>query len=87
MVGFWAIKQHRPSLWVKRFVLITDCSAITWLITSQTLSAKLYRWALRMMEYDVDLLWRPVMNHRLPDALSVLLGLSTGVLRGRCSVG
>ena len=40
MAALWAIKQYRPYLWGKRLVLITDCSAIAWQFTSQTLSAK-----------------------------------------------
>ena len=69
MAVLWAIKQHRPYLWGKRCVLITDCSDITWLFTSQTLSTKLHRWALRLMEYDMNVQWRPGVNHQLPDAL------------------
>ena len=72
MAVLWAIQHHRPYLWGRKFVLITDCSALTWLFKSQALSSKLHRWALRLMEYDMDLQWRPGANHQLPDALSRL---------------
>ena len=56
----------------RKFVLITDSSALLWLFKSQALSSKLHRWALRLMEYDMDLHWRPGANHQLPETLSRL---------------
>ena len=56
----------------KKFVLITTCSALTRLFKSQTVSLKLLRWMLRLMEYDMELRWRPPANHQLPDTLSRL---------------
>ena len=41
-----------------KFILITDCSAITCLFKKQALSSKLHLWALKLMEYDMDLQWR-----------------------------
>ena len=58
--------QHRP------FTLVTDCSAITWLVTSQHLSSTTYRYALRMMEFSMTLRWRKGTEHTVPDALSRL---------------
>ena len=47
---------NSPSyLQVKQFALITDCSALTWLFKSQALPAKYHRWALRLMQYDMEL--------------------------------
>eukprot|EP00903_Cladosiphon_okamuranus_P006352 g6222.t1 len=57
---------HRP------FTLVVDCSAITWLFTSQHLSSTMYRYALRMMEFSMTLRWRKGTEHALPDALSRL---------------
>lgn len=42
----WAVEHFRHYLWGRRFTLVTDCSALTWLFKSQHLSPKLYRWAL-----------------------------------------
>ena len=66
------IQRHRSYLWRMKFVLMTDCMALMWLFKSQALSSKLHRWALRLMEYHMDLQWRPGANHQLPDALSRL---------------
>ena len=57
---------HRP------FTLVIDCSAITWLFTSQHLSSTMYRYALRMMEFSMTLQWRKGTEHTVPDALSRL---------------
>ena len=64
-----AIQHRRPYLWGRKFVLITDFSALMWLFKSQALSSKLHRWALRLMEYDMDLQWRPGADHQLTDPL------------------
>ena len=39
----------------RTFTLVTDCSTITWLFTSQHLSSTMYRYALRMMEFSMTL--------------------------------
>ena len=72
MAVLWAVEHFRYYLWGRRVTLITDCSTRTWLFKSQTLSPKLHRWALRLMEYDMDLQWKAGQNHDLPDALSRL---------------
>ena len=55
----WTIQHYRPYLWGCGFVFITDCSAITCLFKNQDLSSKLHLRALKLMEYDMDLQWRP----------------------------
>lgn len=68
----WAFQHHRPYPWGRKGFLITDCPSLTWLFKSQALSSKLHRWALIQMEYDMNLRWRPGVNHQLPDAVSRL---------------
>lgn len=72
MAVLWAVDHFRPYVWGRRFTLISDCSTLTWLFKSRDLSFKLNRWALRLIEYDMDLQWRPGTRHQLPDALSRL---------------
>ena len=50
--------------------MVTDCSALTWLFQSRDLCPKLHRWALRLIEYDMDLRWREGAKHVLPDVMS-----------------
>ena len=68
----WAVDHFRPYLACRRFKLVTDCSALTWLFRSRELCPKLHRWALRLMEYDMELEWKAGVEHVVPDALSRL---------------
>ena len=42
----------------RRFALVADCSALTWLFRSRNLDPELHRWARSLQEYDIDLRWR-----------------------------
>ena len=48
----WAVLHVRPFSSGRRFTFITDCSAFMWLFRSRDLELKLYRWALRVTEFD-----------------------------------
>ena len=72
MAVLWGVQHFRPYVAGRRFTLVTDCSALTWLFRSRDLRPKLHRWALRLMEYDMDLKWREGTKHVLPDAMSRL---------------
>ena len=75
---FWAVDKFASYLQARPFTLNTDCSALTWLFKSQALSTKYHRWALRLMQYDMDLQWRPGTKHQFADALSRSHGLNRG---------
>ena len=68
----WGVGHYRQFLAGRRFNLITDCSALTWLFRSRNLSPKLHRWALRLAEYDIVLRGRAGTESLMPDALSRL---------------
>ena len=70
MAVLWGVGHYRQFLAGRRFNLITDCSALTWLFRSRNLSPKLHRWALRLAEYDIVLRWRAGTENFMPDALS-----------------
>ena len=74
----WAVDKFASYLQARPFTLITDCSALIWLFKSQALSAKYHQWALRLMQYDIDLQWRPGTKHQFADALSRSHGLDRG---------
>ena len=70
--ALYGVDQSKTYLQHRRFTLVTDCAALTWLFTSQHLSSKMHRWALRLMQFDIDLQWRKGGEHAAPDALSRL---------------
>ena len=72
MAILWAVDHFKPYLAGRPFKLVTDCSALTWLFRSRELCPKLHRWALRLMEYDITMVWKSGVEHVLPDTLSRL---------------
>ena len=65
--------NSRNELGFHSFTLITDCSTLLWLIRSRDLDPKLYRWALRLTEFDMEMNSRAGSPHQVSDALSGLL--------------
>ncbi|CAB1105870.1 unnamed protein product [Ectocarpus sp. CCAP 1310/34] len=51
----YGIEQFCTYMQHRRFTLVTDCAALTRLFTSQNLSSKMCRWALRLMGIDIEL--------------------------------
>ena len=72
MAVLWTIKHFRQNVVGRRFALVTDCSALTWLFRGRNLDPKLRRWALSLQEYDIDLRWRAGSANLVPDCLSRL---------------
>ena len=68
----YGIEQFHTYLQHRRFTLVTDCAALTWLFTSQHLSSKMHRWSMRLMQFDINLKWRTGEDHTAPGALSRL---------------
>lgn len=66
----WAVKLFRPYLYGRRFQLVTDHSALKWLMTSKNLTGRLHRWALQLQEYDFQIEYRPGSTNVVADALS-----------------
>ena len=71
LVVVWAVDKFASCLQGWPFILIMGCSALTLLFKNQALSAKYHRWALRLMQYDMELQWRPGSKDQFADALSL----------------
>ena len=80
-----AVEHFEIYLKHRQFTLITDCSPLLWLYTSQNLS-KMHRWALKLMAYDMVLKWRRGTENVGPDALSRLRRCSSQKLDGEVFV-
>lgn len=62
---FYGIERFRTYLQHRHVTLATDCTALTLFFTRQNLSSKMHPWALRLMQFDVEL----GEDHAAPDAL------------------
>ncbi|KAE8977451.1 hypothetical protein PR002_g25017 [Phytophthora rubi] len=86
----WAVKLFRPYLYGRGFTIITDHSALRWLMTRPNLAGRLHRWSLTLQEYEFEILYRPGATNVVADALSrapaaVLAATGRRATRGRRS--
>ena len=66
----WAIRHFRHFLIGRKFKLITDHTALKWLMGIQQPEGLYARWISKTMEYDFDVIYKPGPKHKNADALS-----------------
>lgn len=64
------IKHFRVYLANNHFKVITDHRALKWLQNQKDLTGRLGRWALRLQEYDFEVVYRPGVTNQNADAMS-----------------
>ena len=72
----WAVKYFRHYLYGSKFTIITDHSALKWLLNSsgETANRRLERWKITLSEYEYDIKYRKGTKHSNADALSHING-------------
>lgn len=66
----FAVEKLRPYIEGTKFTVVTDHYSLKWLFNINNPSGRIARWALRLQQYDFDVVHRPGKNHLVPDALS-----------------
>lgn len=66
----WAIEKLRPYIEGSKFTVITDHYSLVWLNRLQSPTGRLARWAIRLQQYDYEIIHRKGKDHIVPDTLS-----------------
>lgn len=66
----YAIEKWRPYIEGTRFTVVTDHYCLKWLNNIQDPVGRIARWAVRMQQYDFDIVHRKGKDHIVPDVLS-----------------
>ncbi|CAK1587301.1 unnamed protein product [Parnassius mnemosyne] len=65
-----AVEQFRPYIEGTHFKVITDHSALQWLYKNKDPHGRLARWAMRLQQFDFEVIYRKGKDNIVPDALS-----------------
>ena len=66
----WAVKYFRHYLYSSKFSIVTDHTALKWLLnsTSESMNKRLERWKITLSEYDFEIIYRKGRLHLNTDA-------------------
>lgn len=65
-----SIEKFRPYVEGVKFTVVTDHSALRWLMSMKDPKGRLARWAIRMQAFEMEIVHKPGKHMELPDALS-----------------
>lgn len=83
----WAIERLRPYIEGSKFFVITDHYSLVWLNRLESPVGRLARWAVRLQQYDYEIIHRKGKEHVVPDALSRSVPTLDSVMCGNTSSG
>ena len=66
----WAVKYYRIYVYGTKFLIVTDHSALAWLMNIQDATGRLARWAIYLQAYEFDIIHRSGRIHSNADTLS-----------------
>jgi hypothetical protein len=72
----WATKLFRIYIYGQTFKIITDHSALLWLMKMKQPEGKLARWSLQLQDLTFEIIHKPGKKHQNADALSRMYNLN-----------
>jgi hypothetical protein len=66
----WAVKYFRPYLFGRKFKIFSDHKPLQWLFSLREPNSKLFRWILKLEEYDYEIIYKNGSTNKNADALS-----------------
>lgn len=66
----WACEKLRCYIEGTKFTVVTDHHSLIWLNNLKNPQGRLGRWALKLQQYDMEIVHRPGKHHLVPDCLS-----------------
>jgi len=70
LAAVWAVKTFRVYLYGTEFNLVTDHTALKWLLNLSEPQGRTARWVVQLQEYQFKVLYRKGVAHQNADALS-----------------
>lgn len=66
----FGVKQFRPYLYGRKFIIITDHKPLTWLFSVKDPGSRLLRWRIKLDEFDYEIRYKSGKTNLNADALS-----------------
>lgn len=70
LAAAWGINWFRPFLIGRQFYLVIDQKSIIYLMSGKYKDSRVHRWAIELMEYDFEVIYREGKTNVCADALS-----------------
>ena len=66
----YAVEQFRPYIYGRKFTIYTDHKPLKWLMNLNNPTSRLFRWKIRLEEFDYEVKYKPGKINTNADALS-----------------